>query len=159
VGGARGVEVARIGVGEKLAHMEDIVNLHVRGEVESARCRRGSLDDLEGADEPGFELGGRVEMGEIEIMSREAHHVADGVGDIATMLVGIVPLTLLSMRDGLMSFGDVVVDELKAGCRRGVGRVDDEGGREKRMVTIVEVKGGETCRGGDGVVVGELEQR
>ena len=55
---SRGEEGRRVGVGEKLAHMEDVVNLYVGGEVKGASGRGGSLDDLEGADVSGLELGG-----------------------------------------------------------------------------------------------------
>ena len=52
----RGVEGSGVGVGEELAHMEHIVDLHVGGEIKSACGGGGSLDDREGADVPGLEL-------------------------------------------------------------------------------------------------------
>ena len=38
--------------------MEDIMNLHVGREFKGTSGGGGGVDDLEGADEPGFELGG-----------------------------------------------------------------------------------------------------
>ena len=52
----RGVERRGVDVGEELAHMEHIVDLHVGGEIKRACGGGGSLDDREGADVPRLEL-------------------------------------------------------------------------------------------------------
>ena len=80
----RRVEARGIGVGKKLAHVEDIMNLHVGREFKGTRGGRGSLNDLEGADEPWHELGGWVDVLEVEVMGREANNVTNRVhGDDA----------------------------------------------------------------------------
>ena len=73
----RRVEAKGIGVGEKLAYTEDMMNLHVGGEVKGTSGGEGSLDDLEQADEPGLELGGWANVLEVEVMSGEANHVTN----------------------------------------------------------------------------------
>ena len=98
-------------------------------------------------------------MMEVEVMGREANHVTNRVGHMATMHVGVVPLTVLSMGDGVMSHLDVVSNELEARCSRWVGGVNEKGGGEERMMTIVEEERGESSGGRDGVVVREFQQR
>jgi hypothetical protein len=66
----RRVEGGGVDVGEELAHMEDVMNLHVGGEFKSASGWGGSLDDLEGANEPGLELGAWVDVLEVEVVGR-----------------------------------------------------------------------------------------
>lgn len=97
-------------------------------------------------------------MVEVEVVSREANHVTNRVGHMASMLVGVVPLTVLSLGDEGMGLHDVVMDELEARCGRWVGGVNEEGGREERVMAMIEEEGRETSGGRDGVVVRELQQ-
>ena len=155
----RRVEPKGVGVGKKFSHMEDITNLHVEGEVKGTTGRGWSLDDLEGADEPGLELGGFLDVLEVEVMGGEANYVTNRVGHMARMHVGMVQLTVLSMGDGVMSVLDIVTNELEARCSRWVGGINEKGGGEERMMIIVEEEGGEASGGRDGVVVIEIQRR
>ena len=58
-----------------------------------------------------------------------------------------------------MGLRDVVMDEVEARGGCGVGGVDEKGGREERVLTIVEEEGRKASGGGDGIVVRELQQR
>ena len=55
-------------------------------------------------------------MLEVEVMGREENHVTNGVGHMATMHVGVVLLTVLSMRDGVLSHLDIGTNESEARC-------------------------------------------
>ena len=91
-------------------------------------------------------------------MRGESDHVTDGIGDMPTCLVGVVSLTLLSLTNAGLSLGQIVMDELESGCSRWIGGFREEGGRDEWMMAGGEVERGESRGGGDGVVVGELQQ-
>ena len=86
----------------------------------------GSLNDLEGADEPGLKVGGWVDVLKVEVMGGEEDEVTNRVGHMATMYMGVVPLTVLSMGDTNSSLLNVVTNELEARCSRWVGGVKKE---------------------------------
>jgi hypothetical protein len=121
-----GVEVARVDVREELAHMEDIVDLHVWWQLKGTCCRRRSLDDLEWADVSRFELRRWVDVLEMDVMSRETNHVTNGVGNMSSCLVGVVPLTVLGLSNGCLSLHKGVMDCRESGCSRWVRGVHDE---------------------------------
>ena len=115
---SRRVEGTGVGVRKKLTHMVDIMNLHVRREFKGTSGGGGSLDDLEGADEPGLERGGWVHVLEVEVMGREANRVTNRVCRMTMMHVGVVPMTVLRMGDGVRSHLDGVTNEFQGRCSR-----------------------------------------
>ena len=94
--------------------MEHVVYAHVGREIKGASGRRGSLDDLERSKESRFELGRGVDVLKMDVLGGETNHVANGVGNIATCLVGVVALTLLCFGDGVMCCNEGVLNELES---------------------------------------------
>ena len=95
-------------------------------------------------------------MLEVEVKSGEANHGPNREGHFTPMLVGIVPLTVLNLGDGDMGLQDVVMDEAegRGGC--GVGGVNEEGGKEDRVIAMVEEEGKKASGGRDRVVIREI---
>ena len=106
--------------------MEDIVDLHVGWKFQGAGGRRWGLDDLEWVNESGLELRRGVDVLEVNVMSGEAHHVTNRVGDMTPGLVGIMPLAFLGLSNGCWGLRESVMDGGEAGCSRWVGGVNDE---------------------------------
>ena len=57
-------------------------------------------------------------MLEVEVMGGEANHVTNREGHITMIHVGVVPLRVFSMGDGVMSLLSVVRNEFVVRCSR-----------------------------------------
>ena len=115
------------------------MKLHVGKEFMGTSGGVGSLDDLEGADEPGLEIKGWVDVQKAKIRGREANHVTNREGHMATMHVNVVLLTVLSMGNGVISHLVDVTNKLGARCSCWVGRINGKGGVPQALLLHVLV--------------------